>query len=176
MHGINETGKPEPVRPKSAATSSASGSPASDKFKALLEMQANSATFVLQPCDGLAHAIERSAETGETADTIALCTRYTQAMGKFGFENGQIDTLVLGCTHYPFASEHLRALLGPEVQLLDNGEAIARQTRRLVQTAPVPSDQTEGRVQLMTTGQPLALQAAARRWLGLPTGVGVLTF
>lgn len=148
---------------------------ASDKFKALLEMQAGSATFVLQPCDGLAHAIERSAETGETAETIALCTRYTQAMGQFGFEKGQIDTLVLGCTHYPFASEHLRALLGPEVQLLDNGEAIARQTRRLVLPAPVASDQTGGRVQLMTTGQPLALQAAAGRWLGLPTGVGILT-
>ncbi len=149
----------------------------SDKFQALLAAQSGGAKdvrFIVQPCDGLAHAIERSAETGETADTLALCTRYTQAMGKFGFEKGQIDTLVLGCTHYPFASEHLRALLGPEVQLLDNGEAIARQTRRLVQSAPVAMDQPAGRVQLLTTGQPLALQAAAGRWLGLSVEVEVL--
>jgi glutamate racemase len=152
---------------------------ASEKFQALLESQAGRASFVLQACDGLADAIERSAETGDTTKTIALCTRYTGAMGLFGTEKYQIDTLVLGCTHYPFASGHLLALLGPEVQIIDNGEAIARQTRRLAQTAAAgesgASSSAAGQVSLFTTGQPQTLQAAAGRWLGLSAPVKTLS-
>ncbi|MEO6320665.1 MAG: glutamate racemase [Polaromonas sp.] len=147
---------------------------ASVKFRALLDAQAGHASFVLQPCDGLAAAIEHSAETGDTSRTIALCESYTGAMGSFGPKNNQIDTLVLGCTHYPFASVHLRALLGPDVRIIDNGEAIARQTRRLVQTSLPESDQQPGQVSLFTTGQPQTLQAAAKRWLGLSAQVNLL--
>jgi glutamate racemase len=147
---------------------------ASAKFQALLASQAGHASFVVQACDGLADAIERSAETGDTAETIALCVRYTQAMGIFGTEKGQIDTLVLGCTHYPFASSHLRAMLGAGVQIIDNGEAIARQTRRLVPTSVLPANAPPGQVSLFTTGQPQTLQAAAGRWLGLSDPVRML--
>ncbi len=147
---------------------------ASAKFQALLASQAGLASFVVQACDGLADAIERSAETGETAETIALCARYTQAMGVFGTEKGQIDTLVLGCTHYPFASNHLRAMLSAGVQIIDNGEAIARQTRRLVPASVVSANAPPGHVSLFTTGQPQTLQAAAGRWLGLSDPVKTL--
>ncbi|MDB5869322.1 MAG: glutamate racemase [Polaromonas sp.] len=147
----------------------------SAKFRALLAAQAGQAEFVIQPCDGLADAIERSAETGDTTKTIALCARYTSATGTFGIEKGQIDTLVLGCTHYPFANEHLRALLGPGVQLVDNGQAIARQTRRLVLPCALKKT-VPGQVSLFTTGTPRALQAAAQRWLGLTAPVESLFF
>ena len=145
----------------------------SAKFQALLASQAGRASFVAQACDGLADAIERSAKTGDTAETIALCTRYTGAMGLFGTEPGQIDTLVLGCTHYPFASDPLRAMVGAGVQIIDNGEAIARQTRRLLQGHEITSA-APGQVSLFTTGQPHTLQAAAGRWLGLPDPVKTL--
>ena len=153
------------------------GTLASEKFRALLAMQSSHARFVLQPCDGLADAIERSAETGDTSKTIALCAQYTGAMGRFGTEPGQIDTLVLGCTHYPFASEALRVLLGPKVQIVDNGEAVARQTQRLtqlVQIAPAEESMGRGQVDLFSTGQPQALEAAASRWLGLGGPVHLL--
>lgn len=147
----------------------------SAKFKTLLAAQADGASFVLQPCDGLAHAIERSAETGDTAPATALCARYTKAMGMFGNQTGEIDTLVLGCTHYPFVSEQLQALIGPQVQLMDNGQAVARQTRRLLQAQAAPSD-AAGQVSLFTTGQPQTLQAAAKRWMGLTAPVNQLSF
>lgn len=156
------------------------GTLASEKFRALLAAQttqAGHARFVLQPCDGLADAIERSAETGDTTKTIALCAQYTGAMGTFGTEPGQIDTLVLGCTHYPFASEALRVLLGPKVRIVDNGEAVARQTQRLTQTSqitPAESSMGMGKVDLFSTGQPQALEAAASRWLGLGGAVHLL--
>lgn len=149
---------------------------ASAKFRDLMASQAAHTSFAVQPCDGLADAIEHSAESGDTTKTIALCARYTGAMGLFGTEKGEIDTLVLGCTHYPFAREHLRALLGPHVQFMETGEAVARQTRRLLPSTLRAPDQPPGQVSLFTTGQPAALQAAAQRWLGLSTAVGLLHF
>ena len=146
----------------------------SAKFQALLASQAAHADFVLQPCDGLAHAIERSAQTGDTSETIALCARYISAAGLFGTENGQIDTLVLGCTHYPLASEQLRALMSPGVRLVDNGEAVARQTRRRLSACLTAANAPPGRVNLFTTGDPQPLQSAARRWLNLSTTVDLL--
>lgn len=155
------------------------GTLAGAKFRALLASQAARASFVVQACDGLADAIERSAETGDTTETIALCDRYIRAIGVFGAMKNQIDTLVLGCTHYSFASEQLRALLGPQVQIIDNGQAIARQTRRLLQR--VAADEsgawsaTAGQVSLFTTGRPQALQAAGVPWLELSVPVKMLS-
>ena len=149
---------------------------ASDKFQALLAAQAANTQFVLQPCDGLAHAIEASADTGDATRTIALCAHYVSAMGRFGTETGEIDTLVLGCTHYPFASEHLRALVGPGVQFIDNGQAVARQTRRLLPEALMAANASPGQVSLFATSQTRTLQAAAQRWLDLSVPVSLLSF
>lgn len=142
---------------------------------------------VLQPCDGLAYAIERLAHT-PSADPQAvqqaeiavqtLCQRYTQALGHFGDEAGAMDTLVLGCTHYVFAQDVLRALVGPRVQLLETGPPVARQTQRLLAqrhthstgqapTAPVAATAitTAPLLELLSTGQAPLLDAAAARWL-----------
>lgn len=154
----------------------------SSRFRALLTSLATQAEFVLQPCDGLADAIERgvaNAANPQTAtEIIAACARHTGAMGRFGLKDGEIDTLVLGCTHYPFAAAVLRDLVGPEVQLVDTGEAVARQTRlRLADTVPSgAADSTPGRIRLFSTGQPAHLQAAAQRWLQLDGPVEALYF
>ena len=138
---------------------------ASDKFKTLLQSQTGLATFTLQPCDGLAEAIEHSATTENATELIAACARFIGAMGIFGSQKGQIDTVVLGCTHYPFAENHFRKLLGPDVQLVATGEAVARQTRR--QIAMNGSLATSGNISLLNTGDPQWLQAAVHAWLEL---------
>ena len=146
------------------------GTLASAKFQALHASLAGAAQFVLQPCDGLAGAIE----AGDATKTIALCARYTGDMGTFGTENGQIDTLVLGCTHYPFAADILRQFVGPAVHLIDTGEPVARHTRRLLAQAGALRDDSpvtggeEARLQLLCSGAPDTLQAAAARWLHVP--------
>lgn len=161
------------------------GTLTSAKFGKLMASLADQAHFVVQPCDGLAHAIERSValpaaapdSAVSTTETGALCERYVQAMGSFGTGPGQMDTLVLGCTHYIFVAHELRALVGPEVQFIETGEPVARQTRRLLEAADLlalpPSEQStspEGPepVQLLTTGPVAMMQAAAQRWLNLP--------
>lgn len=137
------------------------GTLTSAKFGALMASLADQAQFVCQPCDGLAAAIERH----DASKTLALCTSYTSFMGQFGSQDGQIDTLVLGCTHYPFASEHFRQLVGPAVHLVDNGAPVARQTRRLLGQSA--ASHGVGQLALLCTGDPQALTAAARRWLGV---------
>ena len=137
------------------------GTLASQKFQALLASLAGQADFVCQACDGLADAIERH----DTPEMIALCADYTGAMGQFGINAGQIDTLVLGCTHYPFASQQLRDLIGTQIHLVDTGEPVARQTRRVV--APLTDDGHRGHISLLSTGSPRLLTQAAQRWLGL---------
>ncbi len=144
---------------------------ASAKFQALMAAQQGLAHFTVMPCDGLADAIERSADTGDATETIAACAHITCRIGLFGTQKEHIDTLVLGCTHYPFAAAHLRALVGPDVQLVDNGEAVARQTRRQLEKAGTllasPALTLVGNVSLFSTGQTRPLQAAARHWLKL---------
>jgi glutamate racemase len=142
----------------------------SEKFHKLLDGLHGTATFVLQPCDGLAISIERS-----DAERIqALCRDYTAAMGTFGCAPGEMDTLVLGCTHFTFASQELIALIGPGIALLEGGAPVARQTRRLLETQSQPSVYPARSNESMTvpttlfysTGDTSLLDSAVWRWLG----------
>jgi glutamate racemase len=152
------------------------GTVVSDKFARLLESVQGQARFSVQACNGLALAIEQSTlpQQAEEANQriTELLVQYTSAMGTFGTGPGQMDTLVLGCTHYVFVEKQLQALLGPDVRLVSTGEAVARQTRRLLEAAGLlrsgPDVQLDGQqTQLFTTGDLNGLHAAAERWLGL---------
>ena len=155
----------------------------SAKFQALLQSLAGQAQFHCQPCDGLADALER----GDAPKATQLSQQYVQALGPFGTDAGQMDALVLGCTHYPFAQVELQALAGPGVTLIESGAPVARQTRRVLATAQAlaqappatagtatphgdanPPHHT-GQLLFLTTGQPALLAAALRRWLGVET-------
>jgi glutamate racemase len=133
---------------------------ASAKFAALHDSLRAAAQFVLQPCDGLAAAIE----AGNAPRIAALCDQYTRAAGSFGPHEGQMDTLVLGCTHYPFAAAEFSRLVGPQVRLVETGEPVARQTRRLLEAAAMLKHAGGGGVEFLTNGSLPALMDAARRW------------
>jgi glutamate racemase len=155
------------------------GTVASDKFARLLASVQSEAHFEVQACNGLALAIELSTLPDQAVAAQAqishLLLTYTQAMGRFGCAPGDIDTLVLGCTHYVFVVKDLRQLLGPDVQLVSTGEPVARQTQRLLAVAQLLNTQARHGaaqpVRLMTTGDLQGLQAAAQRWLDLPPEV-----
>jgi glutamate racemase len=100
------------------------GTLASAKFAALLQSLEGQAQFVLQPCDGLATAIE----VGDEARTRALCEEYARAI----MQSGDVDTLVLGCTHYAFAEELLQEIVGPQVAIIEPGASVARRVAALL--------------------------------------------
>jgi len=72
--------------------------------------------------EGLVDLIENGKM--ESPEMTQLLTKYVEPMLKHN-----IDQLVLGCTHYPFLTEQIREITGEGVQIIDSGEAIARQTR-----------------------------------------------
>ena len=145
------------------------GTLSSEKFAQLmaaLEGQGQGrAEFVLQPCDGLAAAIE----AGDRARTDDLLAQYIGALGPLGWQAGQVDTLVLGCTHYAFAMDTVQRLAGTQVRVLETGEPVARHTQRLLADAGLIKLHTGGgAIHLRCTGSPAmleALRAATKRWI-----------
>lgn len=142
----------------------------SPKFAQLLaQCQAPDRHWHCQPCDGLADAIEQ----GDEARIAALCQTYLQAVGTAAPETGTpIDTVVLGCTHYPLVENEIQKQLRPGVAVLDTGAPVARQTRRLLTAAGAlrTAPESPGTVRWLTSGNPAQLSAAVQRWW--PGGLG----
>jgi len=144
----------------------------SARFGRLLQAQRTVGVELhLQPCPGLAAALESGdADSPEVQSIVARCCEPLRQAG--------VDTVVLGCTHYPFAAHHIQAALGGSVRLIDTSEAIARQTARLLGfplESTLENPPCSGRIGLYTTGVPAPLQQAAIHWLGLnPADVTVI--
>jgi glutamate racemase len=97
----------------------------SARFLALHERYAADCRFLCQPGHGLVEAIERC-DLG-SPELRALLDGYLQPMLDAG-----ADTLVLGCTHYPFLDATIRELVGDRLALIDTSVAIARQLERVL--------------------------------------------
>jgi len=100
-------------------------------------------------------------------------------MGRFGTDSGAMDTLVLGCTHYPFVETELRRHIGNQVTLLEGGAPVARQTRRLLAAKdqlahPTPGAPGSGHCTFFTTGNATLLANAIHRWLQVEAPVTAL--
>ena len=78
-----------------------------------------------------------------------------------------IDQLVLGCTHFPFLTPILQDILGPQVEIVDPGPAIARQTGRVIVDMQNASEHA-GQVHYYTSGDSTAFYLLARRLLEEP--------
>jgi glutamate racemase len=117
----------------------------SARFAALLEQYAGTVEIVTQACPGLVEQVE----AGElaTAKTRELVERYTRPLLARG-----ADTLVLGCTHYPFLKPLIVATAGPGVQIIDTGEAVARQVVRRLPEALIGRVDAQPTERFWTTG------------------------
>jgi glutamate racemase len=97
----------------------------STRFQSLLERHASDCRFLLQPGHGLVQAVERC--DIDSPELRALLDSYLQPMLDAG-----ADTLVLGCTHYPFLDTAIRSIVGDQLTLIDTSVAIARQLERVL--------------------------------------------
>ncbi|MFP3557285.1 glutamate racemase [Paraburkholderia sp. SIMBA_049] len=97
----------------------------SARFQGLLERYASDCRFLCQPGHGLVEAVERC-DIG-SPELRALIESYLQPMLDAG-----ADTLVLGCTHYPFLDAAIRDIAGDRLTLIDTSVAIARQLERVL--------------------------------------------
>jgi glutamate racemase len=129
-------------------------------YRATVGRWAGDVQVVEQVCIGLADLVEQGQLEGERCD--ASLKRFLEPMLAAG-----ADTIVLGCTHYPFVIETIRRLVGPSLAVLDPAPAVARhlgavlERRGLLQGGNQPPEHA-----FFTTGDPLAFDRALARLVG----------
>jgi glutamate racemase len=81
----------------------------------------------------------------------------------------QVDTVILGCTHFPLVRPLLQRMLGRGVELVTSGDALARQVEHALRTRGLGNPRTgEGTYRFLCTGDAEAFRAHATRFLQLP--------
>lgn len=113
----------------------------------LIEKFGSGVQFFKMPAPDLVTLVERGLLSGEETD--AALRKYLTPL----FDAG-IDTLTLSCTHFPFLIPAIEKIaFGRKITIIDNGPAVARQTRRLLTEKKLLNDKTHsGRVKFFTTG------------------------
>ncbi len=121
-------------------------------YASVIERFAHGVTLMQDTCPGLVKQIE--AGKLDDAETRAILRRALEPMLA-----GGIDTVVLGCTHYPFIIPVIEEIAGPGVRVIDPAPAVARQTRRLLEAHEWQAEpEARGAVRYATTGDPAGLE------------------
>ena len=146
------------VKPAAAATETGTigilatqASIAGEKFHHLLNTHAppSKIKVITQPCPKFVELVEAGTLNGELIDQVIQ--EYTAPMLE-----ANADTLVLGCTHYPFLRTSIQNVVGNHIKLIDTGAAVANRTLSLIDQYQV--DQTERplnetNIHIQTTGE-----------------------
>lgn len=109
-----------------------------DKFHVLMEHYGRDARVLPVSCEGLMEFVERGVTEGPELEGYL-----TEKLGSFL----PADSIVLGCTHYPFVKETIRKLAGEKTRILDGGEGTAKEAeRRLLEEGLLREGKREGNV------------------------------
>lgn len=141
------------VKPAAAATRTGVvgvlatvGTLKSARYAALLDRFGEGIDVVTQPCPGLADQIEAGDLDGSVTREM-LQKFVTPLLAR------NADTIVLGCTHYPFVRPLIADLVGPDVALIDTGAAVARRLQHvLAERDALAPDTTIGGETFWTSG------------------------
>jgi len=105
----------------------------SDNFVKLFARYGEDAKVLGQACPGLVEQVEAGDLSGDK--TRLLLEGYVRPL----LEQGA-DTIVLGCTHYPFLAPLIQDIAGPDVAVIDSAAAVARQLRRRLEVVDLLAD------------------------------------
>lgn len=121
-------------------------------YASVIERFASGVRVLQDTCPGLVMEIDQgNLETPQVYSILEKALRPMLAKG--------IDTVVLGCTHFPFVIPAIKTIVGPDVRVIDPSPAIARQVARLLAADDLKNTaQQPGRVQYFTTGKPDSLE------------------
>jgi glutamate racemase len=126
----------------------------------VVERFAQNVILLQDTCPGLVQQIE--AGELESSATRLILERALEPM----LERG-IDTVVLGCTHYPFVIPLIQSIVGEGVRVIDPAPAVARQVGRLLESEKGEGLKGEkGGLRVLTSGDPAALKCLLPRLLG----------
>jgi glutamate racemase len=129
-------------------------------YASVAERFANGVELFKSTCPGLVQQIEQGKLNG--AETRKILEDALLPMLE---EN--IDTVVLGCTHYPFVIPLIRQIVGESVRVIDPAPAVARQTGRLLDAKGLRNKPgARGEVKFYTSGSSKELRALLPMLLG----------
>jgi glutamate racemase len=121
-------------------------------YSSVVERFAKDVTILQDTCTGLVNQIEKGNLTG--SETRLILEKAIQPMLE-----KNIDTIVLGCTHYPFVIPLIREIAGEGVNVIDPSLAIARQTGRVLDSLGIVQiPDFRGEVTYYTSGAPTRLE------------------
>ncbi len=148
-------------------------------YASVVERFGQGVKLLQSTCPGLVNQIENGALESDGTRRIL-----EQALGPM-LDQG-IDTIVLGCTHYPFVIPLIQDITGPGVRVIDPAPAVARQVQRLLvacdllemdlNLATHPITKSHHLLQIATTGDASRLINMLPRLLGESVGVQSLTW
>ncbi|WP_036302188.1 glutamate racemase [Methylotenera sp. L2L1] len=121
----------------------------SAQFAGLLESYGRNVKVVTQACVGLVECVERGELQAD--NTLQLVKKYCQPLLDEG-----ADTIVLGCTHYPFVRPLIERVVGEHITLIDTGAAVAKQLqKRLIELDLLSTSPGLASVKFWTNSQDL---------------------
>jgi glutamate racemase len=91
-------------------------------FKALINLHSQGSEVFIQPCPGLVEFIEKGLQ--DSKKCINLLKHYITPLVKAG-----VDTIVLGCTHYPFVQQQIRMIVGEQVTIIETAYPVTKQLK-----------------------------------------------
>ena len=126
-------------------------------YASVIERFAVGVRVMQDTCPGLVMEIDQG--NLDTPEVFSILEKALKPMLVDG-----IDTVVLGCTHFPFVIPAIETIVGPGVRVVDPSPAIARQVQRLLEAKGLLNKSLDqGRVEHFTTGDPVQLEGLLPR-------------
>jgi glutamate racemase len=140
------------------------GTVGSGAYQGAFEMLDAELEVTYQACPGLVEFVEQGKVDSE--EVVILLRALLEPV-----VHAKVDTLLLGCTHYPFLSRAIRSVVGDEVLLVSSGEETAFELRALLDVHTIRSSgRQSGRTQIMCSGDPIEFERVGATLVGLPLG------
>jgi glutamate racemase len=129
-------------------------------YASVVERFANGVILFQNTCNGLVQQIEQGNLNGKE-------TRRILEDALLPMLEKDIDTVVLGCTHYPFVIPLIQEIVGGNVRVIDPAPSVAKQAQRLLEAGGVLNEsRSKGSVRLFTSGGPKVLKSQLPLLLG----------
>ncbi len=137
---------------------------ASGRYEELIRTVDAGVTVHAVPCPRLVPLIE--ADDPFSADTVAAVRDVAAPL-----RAAEVDTVILGCTHYPLVRPIFQRVFGRDVTLVFSADETAAEVAETLRRKRLENDpRREGSYRFLTTGDPDAFRASGRRFLQLPIG------
>jgi len=131
---------------------------------------ANGVELFQNTCTGLVGQIEKGAL--DSPETRAILESALLPMLE-----KNIDTVVLGCTHYPFVIPLIEEIAGKNVRVIDPAPAVAKQVKRLLEAGGLLSQRAEeGQFRFMTSGEADSVRVSLNLLLGIDGEIETVTW